>query len=75
MFDIEPGRLDQMASAGIERVKVSSSNEKECSACSGIAGKVYAITAAPVLPPAGCACVPWCRLVIAATSETDDNGS
>ena|SRR5579871_2712895 len=68
MFDIEPSRLDEMISAGIETVEILGSGQYDCTACSALAGKVYPIVAPPILPPADCECVPWCRLVVTAES-------
>lgn len=67
MFDIEPSRLNEMASAGIEKIEVLGSRQDDCAACSALAGKSFPIAGAPDLPPGGCECVPWCRLTIGAT--------
>jgi hypothetical protein len=65
LFDLEPSRLSQMASAGIKRVKVLGCGD-DCEACAAFAGKVYSISSPPSIPPVDCQCVPWCRLVFAA---------
>ena len=66
LFDVEPPRLQQMIAAGIERVEVLGTGS-DCEACAALVNKVYPITDAPLLPPTGCLCMPWCRLVLTAT--------
>jgi hypothetical protein len=61
MFDIEPGRIEQMIEVGIKRVQVLGSGEKDCDACSALSDKIFPVQSPPLLPPEDCRCVPWCR--------------
>ena len=69
MLDVDPDRLDQMIKEGVKRVRVFGSGGKDCHACSVLGDKVFPIESPPVLPPATCRCVPWCRLVLAPVQE------
>ena len=68
MFDIEPSRLKEIDAAGIMSVMILGSGQDDCPACSTLINKVFPIVAVPDLPPPGCQCVPWCRLVAVASS-------
>jgi hypothetical protein len=67
MFDIEPSRVSQMREAGVSLVSVLGSGA-DCPACDALQKKSFPIDEAPTLPPAGCSCIPWCRLTMVATS-------
>ena len=69
IFDIEPDRLDQMIKAGITRVQVLVSREKDCKVCSALPDKIFSIQSPPVLPPEGCRCRPWCKLILIAVED------
>jgi hypothetical protein len=66
-FDDLPDRLPQMKAAGITRVEVLRGDANDCPACKEIQ-RVHSIEQAPVLPPLGCTCVPWCRCTLAAAT-------
>ena len=66
MFDIEPLHTDDMKSAGITNVQLLGSGPDDCPACKALQGKTYLIDDIPVLPPANCTCVPWCRSTVIA---------
>ena len=69
MEDLYPSaeRLNQMRQAGVEDVKLLAGVPGEdCSACSAHADKVMPISKAFPLPPPGCACLPWCRMIYVA---------
>jgi GYF domain 2 len=67
LVDIEPSRIGDMKSAGIRKVKILGSGPDDCPACMAIQEKVYPVDQVPILPPADCACNPWCRCVEIAT--------
>lgn len=56
---------------GIKRVRVLGVDSTDCPACQALQ-KTYSIEEVPLLPPANCTCVPWCRcLPVAAESGGD----
>ena len=65
----DPDRLDEFAKAGVKRVRILGSGEKDCPACAALADQIFPIDAPPVLPPERCWCVPWCRLILVAVAE------
>ena len=67
IFDIEPGRTEDMKAAGITKVKILGSGSDDCPACKALEGRVYPIDDIPTLPPAHCTCNPWCRSIAIAT--------
>ncbi len=69
MLDVDPERIDEFIQAGVKQVRVLGSGNRDCPACSALADKIFSITSPPVLPPQGCRCVPWCRLVLAAVQD------
>jgi len=66
MLDVDPDHLDQFIKDGVKQVRVQGSGPKDCPACSVLADKIFPVDNPPLLPPVGCQCVPWCRLVFAA---------
>lgn len=58
----------RMSDSGIGRVSVVGVGGREdCAACRRITKrKRYAIDELPDIPPADCACVPWCRCAVIA---------
>jgi hypothetical protein len=60
LFDLEEerSRLNQMIEAGIERVQVLGSGNKDCKACSALSDKIFSVLSLPTLPPENCRCVP-----------------
>jgi len=66
MFDIYPDRLPQMLKAGVRKVSILGSAPDDCPACAALQNKLFSIADVPALPPAGCSCVPWCRLTVIA---------
>jgi len=69
MLDVDPERIDEFIEAGIKHVRVLGSGNRDCPACAALADKVFPIAAHPVLPPQGCRCLPWCRLVFAPVKD------
>ena len=64
IFDFSPSRVDDMRSAGITKVEIlGSGSDDDCPICAGLQKRVFGIDEVPVLPPAGCTCVPWCRCI------------
>jgi hypothetical protein len=60
-------RIQQMKEAGITRVKILGSGTKEdCPVCRSLCKETYPIDNVPMLPPEGCTCIPWCRLIVVA---------
>jgi hypothetical protein len=62
LVDMYPSRIPQMKSAGIRKVKILVS-EDSCPVCKSLATATYSIDKAPVLPPTGCTCFPWCKTI------------
>jgi len=69
MLDIDPDRLEQFIKEGVKKVRVQSSGPKDCRACTALADKIFPIDKPPELPPVGCTCVPWCRLVLSPVKD------
>jgi len=68
-FDDAPEpRITQMASAGIAYVKILGVEGEDCPVCAALTKRTFPIDKAPAIPPKGCKCVPWCRLVVIPTS-------
>jgi hypothetical protein len=63
LFDLQPSRLDEMRGAGIKMVEILGSGTDDCPECLALHGRDFPIEDAPILPPSGCTCVPWCRCV------------
>ena len=61
--------LAELRRAGVKRVEFEdSATGEDCRICSELADKRFLIHDAPDLPPKGCECVPWCRLVLIAVA-------
>jgi hypothetical protein len=64
LFDFYPDRLSQMKAAGIVLVEILGSGlDDECPACAALVGKRFPIDSIPAIPPANCACLPWCKVM------------
>ncbi len=72
MLDVDPERIDEFIEAGVKRVRVLGSGSQDCYVCAALADKTFPIGRSPLLPPEGCRCVPWCRLVLAAVQDPTD---
>ena len=58
-------RVAELRQAGVKRVEFEDSGTHEdCRICSELADKRFMIYETPDLPPKGCECTPWCRLVV-----------
>lgn len=66
MTEVDAERLRDMREVGILHVAFAG-NDEDCLACQALMNKTFPIDEAPTLPPAGCTCVPWCRLIPVAT--------
>jgi hypothetical protein len=70
MFDLHPNRLEEMRGCGVKFVEViCSGTGEDCIVCRQLTGKTYDIDVAPVLPPDGCTCNPWCRCMFIAVRK------
>jgi hypothetical protein len=54
-------------SMGVKQLRfLGAGVEGECGECIGLDGKIFSIDDLPQMPPASCACLPWCRATVVA---------
>jgi hypothetical protein len=65
-FEPEPGAMERIRASGVKRTQVIGADQSDCAACKALQDRTYPVEDTPVLPPAACTCVPWCRCVVLA---------
>lgn len=73
LFDLDDkDHLAEFADLGITHTQIIGAGHKdECPACAALVNEFFLVTEAPIIPPKGCSCIPWCRLMYIAMMEED----